>query len=194
MQTFYESLGVHVPEIYLPEKNADRNKRAVVACDQYTSQPDYRKNVETYVGNEPSTLKLIFPEVYLEEDQSEERINNIHATMQAYLADGTLRNHGRGFVYIDRKTSHATSRKGLIIALDLEHYDYSKGSQTLIRATEGTIVDRLPPRIKIRKEAPLESPHIMVLIDDPDKQVIEPLAAKLDSYTELYNFELMMKG
>lgn len=194
MQQLFESLGVQVPEIYLPGKHANWNKRAVVACDQYTSQPEYRKEVQDYIGEEPSTFNIIFPEVYLEENNWEERIKKIQSYMQEYLSNGTLHNKGKGFVYIDRKTSHASSRKGLIIALDLEKYDYNKWSQTLIRATEWTILDRLPPRIKIREGAPLESPHIMVLIDDPEKQVIEPLTAKLDNYPELYNFDLMMEG
>jgi hypothetical protein len=95
---------------------------------------------------------------------------------------------------IDRQTSHTSSRKGLIVALDLEQYDYSIGSQTLIRATEGTILDRLPPRIEIRKDAPLESPHIMVVIDDPEKTVIEPLFANLNNYQKIYDTDLMMNG
>ncbi|HRX63704.1 MAG TPA: DUF1015 domain-containing protein [Candidatus Absconditabacterales bacterium] len=194
MKTFFESIGVKVPEIYLPNTDVDWNKRAVVACDQYTSQPDYWNEVKELVGNVPSTLNIIFPEIYLEDDDGDERIVNIKENMVKYMNEGVLENKGNGFIYIDRSTSQVRSRKGLIMALDLEQYDYSKGSQTLMRATEGTIVDRLPPRIKVRDGAPFELPHIMVLIDDPEKQVIEPIAEELDKHKKLYDFDLMMEG
>jgi len=194
MQTSFPNIWIQIPEIYLPKENTNRNKRAVVACDQYTSQPEYRESVKTYTEGNPSTLNIIFPEVYLEEETGEERIASIKQHMNQYLSENILENKGIWCIYIDRKTSHSTSRKGLIIALDLEKYDYNKGSQTLIRATEGTILDRLPPRIKIREGAPLESPHIMVLIDDPEKIVIEPLANNIQNYTKLYDFDLMMEG
>jgi hypothetical protein len=129
----------------------------------------------------------------LEDTNGDKRIANIKETMMKYMDEGVLQNKGYGFVYLDRKTSHVRSRKGLVMALDLEHYDYSKGSQTLIRATEGTIIDRLPPRIKVRNGAPFELPHIMVLIDDPKKSVIEPIAEHLEKYTKLYDFDLMME-
>ncbi len=194
MQTFFENIGVKVPEIYLPNSSVDLNKWAVVACDQYTSQPDYREEVKNYVGSNPSTLNIIFPEVYLEWNDEEQRIESIKSHMLKYMNEGVLENKWLGFVYLDRQNSHAISRKWLIMALDLEKYDYSKDSQTLMRATEWTIVDRLPPRIKIRNGAALESPHIMVLIDDPQKTVVEPLAQNLDKYTKLYDFDLMMDG
>jgi hypothetical protein len=194
MQTFFENIGVKVPEIYLPNSSVNLNKWAVVACDQYTSQPDYREEVKSYVGNHPSTLNIIFPEVYLEWNDEEQRIDSIKSNMLKYMNEGVLENKWVGFVYLDRQTSHAISRKWLIMALDLEKYDYSKDSQTLMRATEWTIVDRLPPRIKIRNGAALESPHIMVLIDDPQKTVVEPLSQNLDKYTKLYDFDLMMDG
>jgi hypothetical protein len=193
-QTFFDALGVLVPEMYLPTEKADRNKRAVVACDQYTSQPEYRESVEQYVANAPSTLHITLPELYLKDPNKSQRIANIQQYMQSYLTDGTLKNQGVGFILLDRKTSHTSSRKGLMLALDLEKYDYSVGSQSLIRATEGTILDRLPPRIQIRKEALLETPHIMVLIDDPNQQVIEPLFSNLAQYPKLYDFDLMMEG
>ncbi len=194
MQTSFDSIWIQIPEIYLPKETTDRNKRSVVACDQYTSQPEYRESVKTHTEGHPSTLNIIFPEVYLEEENWEERIASIKHHMNQYLSENILENKGTWFIYIDRKTSHNESRKGLIVALDLEKYDYSKGSQTLIRATEGTILDRLPPRIKIREGAPLESPHIMVLIDDPEKTIIEPLADNIQTYTKLYDFDLMMNG
>ncbi len=194
MKTFFESIGVKVPEIYLPNTDVDWNKRAVVACDQYTSQPDYWNEVKELVWNVPSTLNIIFPEIYLEDDDWDERIVNIKENMVKYMNEWVLENKWNGFIYIDRSTSQVRSRKGLIMALDLEQYDYSKGSQTLMRATEGTIVDRLPPRIKVRDGAPFELPHIMVLIDDPEKQVIEPIAEELDKHKKLYDFDLMMEG
>lgn len=189
----FEKIGLQVPEILLPNKDVDLHKWSVVACDQYTSQPDYWDESKKTADNEPSTLNVIFPEVFLEDSDGDQRISNINSTMQKYLDDGVLQAmDNNGFVLVDRKTSQAPSRKGLVVAIDLEQYDFNKGSQTLIRATEGTIVDRLPPRIKVRQDAAIELPHIMVLIDDPDRTVIEPLFDK--NPEELYNFELMMNS
>lgn len=187
-------LGVHIPAIMLPAKNKDLNKWAVVACDQYTSEPEYWERVEALTKDNPSTLNIIFPEVYLEGGDSDSRISDINAVMQQYIDDRILSEIDKCFILTDRKTSHAQSRKGLIVALDLECYDYNKGSNALIRATEGTVLDRLPPRIKIRQNAPIELPHIMVLIDDPEKTVIEPLFRKSAQLEKLYDFELMMNG
>ncbi len=186
-----DKIGLQVPEILLPNTDVDLHKWSVVACDQYTSQPDYwSKSKETTEG-EPSTLNVIFPEVFLEDSDDDERIQSINNTMQKYLDDGVLTEMAnKGFVLVDRKTSQAPSRKGLMVAIDLECYDFNKGSQTLIRATEGTIVDRLPPRIKVRQDAAIELPHIMVLIDDPDRTVIEPLFDQ--NPDPLYDFALMM--
>lgn len=189
----FEKIGLQVPEILLPNAEVDLHKWAVVACDQYTSQPDYWEQAGETAGSSPSTLNVIFPEVYLEDDDGEQRIANINATMQDYLDKGILAPMpNRGFVLVDRKTSQAPSRKGLVVAIDLEQYDFTKGSQTLIRATEGTIVDRLPPRIKVRQDAAIELPHIMVLIDDPERTVIEPLFAQ--NPEPVYDFELMMES
>ncbi len=188
----FENIGLSVPAILLPNENVDPEKWAVIACDQYTSQADYWNQVEELVGDAPSTLRLTFPEIYLEDAGKEERIANINAAMRQYLADGTLVEQKPGFILVDRKTAHAASRKGLVVALDLEHYDYSADSTTLIRATEGPIVDRLPPRIKVRENAAIELPHIMVLIDDPDKSVIEPLFDL--ELKKVYDFELMLNG
>lgn len=194
MKTFFEEVWVKVPEVYLPNESVDWNKWSVVACDQYTSQPDYWNEVKNIVEISPSTLNITFPEIYLEEANKEQRIATIKENMQEYLNNEVLKSIGEWFIYLDRKTSHAASRKGLMLALDLEKYDYSKGSQTLIRATEWTIVDRLPPRIKIRNWATFELPHIMVLIDDPEQQVVEPIAENLKNYKKLYDFDLMMNG
>lgn len=194
MQTFFSNIWIKVPEIYLPKQWIDLKKRGVVACDQYTSQPEYWKQVQDFIGQNPSTYNIIFPEVYLEEEGKNERIENIQKNMKSYLQEGILENQWNCCILIDRKTSHTSSRKWLILALDLEKYDYSIWSQTLIRATEWTILDRLPPRIEIRKDAPLELPHIMVLIDDPEKTVIEPLFTKIEKYTKVYDTDLMMNG
>jgi uncharacterized protein (DUF1015 family) len=188
----FKDIGLKVPNILLPNKDIDYTKWAVVACDQYTSEPDYWNEVERIVGDSPSTLKIIFPEIYLEADDAEKRILNINNTMEEYVAKNILEELGDGFILVDRKTSQAESRKGLIVALDLEEYDYTKGSSSLIRATEGTIIDRLPPRIKVRENALIESPHIMVLIDDPEKTVIEPLFNK--KLEKIYDFELMQNS
>ena len=187
-------LGVHIPKIMLPNKDTDFSSWAVVACDQYTSERDYWKSVEDITCGKPSTLSIIFPEVYLEDGDSDSRISQINENMKKYIDEKVICELNNCFILVDRKTSHSQSRKGLMLALDLECYDYTKGSNTLIRATEGTVIERLPPRIKIRQNAPIELPHIMVLIDDPDKTVIEPLFEKLANLEKLYDFELMMNG
>jgi hypothetical protein len=182
-------LALEVPTILLPKAGVDLNRWAVIACDQYTSEPEYWQAVDRMIADQPSTLRLVFPEVYLEDEDGDARIADINASMDKYLAEGVLAEQEKGFILLDRKTSHVPSRKGLIVALDLEAYDYRPGSKTLIRATEGTIVDRLPPRIRVRENAAVELPHIMVLIDDPEQTVIEPLFdAELE---QAYDFELM---
>ncbi len=187
------SMGVHIPEILMPNTE-DMSKWAVVACDQYTSEPDYWENVSNFVNGSPSTLPIIFPEVYLENGNADDRINEINNKMQRYLEEGILKSINDCLVLVDRKTTHTDSRKGLVVALDLDCYDYTRGCDALIRATEGTVIERLPPRIKIRQNATIELPHIMVLIDDPKKKVIEPLFDKLDQFEKLYDFELMMNS
>ena len=194
MKRNYVNIGVHVPEIMLPSRDCDLNRWSVVACDQYTSQPDYWEGVKKTAGESPSTFKLTFPEIYLKDEDRDERIRNINSTMEKYLNEGVLEPQEPGFILLDRSTGHAASRKGLMLALDLEKYDYNKGSQTLIRATEGTVLDRIPPRVRIREHAKIELPHIMVLIDDPGKTVIEPLFAGIDAFSKVYDFELMKNG
>jgi len=189
-----EKIGMHIPDILLPSKNIDLTKWSVVACDQYTSQPEYWDEVGRIVDNSPSTLHLIFPEVYLEEGNADLRIEKINSTMEQYLNDNILTSLGACLIYVERQTIHGSLRKGLIAAVDLEKYDYNKGAQSLIRATEGTVLERIPPRVRIRQNAPIELPHIMLLIDDPDKTVIEPLTEKAFSFEKLYDFDLMMDG
>ena len=190
---FKNSIGVQVPDILLPREGVSMEKWAVVACDQFTSQPEYWEEAERIVGDAPSTLRLMLPEMYLEKPGEAERIAAINATMDRYMAEGTLESKGQGFVFV-RRTVDGKTRSGLIVALDLEQYDYSRGSETLIRASEGTIVERIPPRLRIRKDAALELPHILVLIDDPERTVIEPLAEAANAETKLYDFDLMLGG
>lgn len=188
----FDKIALQVPKILLPKKNTDMKHWAIIACDQYTSDLNYWQRLQQQTQNKLSTLHLIFPEVYLNEGKSSQRIAQINKTMHQYLEEGSLIEQTPGFILLDRKTSHAESRKGLMVALDLEHYEYNKGAQSLIRATEGTILDRLPPRIEVRKNAPIELPHIMVLIDDPGRKVIEPLFEhKLEC---LYDFDLLENG
>ncbi|HEY9151284.1 MAG TPA: DUF1015 domain-containing protein [Anaerolineales bacterium] len=183
-------IGIQIPQVYLPKPGVDLKKWAVIACDQFTSEPEYWNQVEKIVGDAPSTLNLTFPEVYLEKPGAEQRIQNIQATMRQYLDAGILQPH-EGLIYVERTVAGKTGQ-GVILALDLERYDYTKGSTSLIRATEGTIVERLPPRMKIREGAELELPHILVLIDDPNRTVIEPVQAAKSKLEKLYDFDLML--
>ena len=185
----YPNIAVQVPDIYLPRKGVELIKWAVIACDQFTSQPEYWHKVEQTVGEAPSTLNLIFPEVYLDQPGGDERIRNIQRSMQDYLSRELLTPY-TGMVYVERQVG-GKLRRGIVLALDLEHYDYNKGSRSLIRATEGTIVERLPPRMRIREGAKLELPHILVLIDDPECTVIEPVGKAKAQLEQLYDFELM---
>ncbi len=186
------SIGVQSPQIYLPRKGIDLKKWAVVACDQFTAQPEYWENVAQWVGDAPSTLKLIFPEVYLNTPDVTERIAAIQTAMQNYLKEGILEPH-QGMVYVERSVDSKT-RHGILLCLDLEHYDYRRGTTSLIRPTEGTIVERIAPRVRIRQGAVLELPHILVLIDDPEHTVIEPIAEQRQGLQKLYETELMFGG
>ena len=193
MTQYANAIGVKVPELLLPREGVDMSKWAVVACDQYTSQPDYWNETEAIVGQAPSALRIMLPELYLDKPDEAQRIESINAHMREYMQSGVLENKGEGFAYV-RRTVDGKTRQGLIVALDLEDYDYTKGATTLIRATEGTIVERIPPRLRIRKDAPLEMPHILVLIDDPGRTVIEPIGERLEKQQKLYDFDLMQKG
>ncbi len=188
----FEKIGLQVPNILLPQPNVDMQQWAVIACDQYTSDRDYWQRLQQQTADSVSTLNLVFPEVYLEDADGDQRIATINQNMEKYLADGSLTEQSPGFILVDRKTCEVESRKGLIVALDLDQYDYTCGAQSLIRATEGTILDRLPPRIKVRENAPIELPHIMVLIDDPAMTVIEPLFN--EQLETVYDFELLENG
>lgn len=194
MNDRFGRIGLKIPSIMMPKKNVDLQKWAVVACDQYTSEPEYWRSLAEEIGDAPSTLELVFPEVYLEDGDREERIKRINASMESYISSGILEEHAPSFFLVRRKTPDSHPRWGLVAALDLEQYDYTKGSTSLIRATEGTILDRIPPRKQIRKNAPIELPHIMVLIDDPEKKVIEALATASENFEKVYDFELLKNG
>ncbi len=188
----FAQIALQIPTLLLPRAETDLARWAVVACDQYTSQPDYWTRVEALVGEAPSTLRLILPEVYLGAADEAARIQAIQETMRRYLADGVLAPQPPGLVLVERETAHGRTRRGLIAALDLEHYDFNPGAKTLIRPTEGTILERLPPRVRVRERAPLELPHVMVLIDDPQHLVLDPLF--LEPLEPLYDVPLMLNG
>ena len=177
-------------DILLP-KDTNMEKWAVVACDQYTSEPEYWAETEQNVGYAPSALRLILPEVYLESEDVDKRIEAIHKDMRAYLESGVFEEFKNSLVFVERVQSDGLVREGLVGCIDLEQYDYRKGSRSQVRATEATVVERIPPRIKIRNGAPIELPHIMILIDDTDKTVIEPLSERKESFRKLYDFRLM---
>ncbi|MFA6518240.1 MAG: DUF1015 domain-containing protein [Candidatus Shapirobacteria bacterium] len=185
-----ERIGVRVPRILLPKEGVDMSKWAVVACDQFTSEPEYWAGVERLVAEVSSTYKITLPEVYLESPDKQERIKEINEEMKKYLDEEVLEEKFEGFVLVERTLKSGKERRGLMVALDLEKYDYHKGSKTLIRATEGTVEARIPPRLEIRKEALIELPHIMVLINDKEKNVIE----KTRGEEVIYDFDLMMNG
>ncbi len=177
-------------DILLPE-NADFTKWSVVACDQYTSERDYWEDVKNIVGESPSTLNIIFPEVYLEDGDGEERIKKINEEMENYLNNGLFKEYNDSFIYVKRTQPNGKTRHGIVGMIDLEEYDFSKGSKSKIRATEGTIIERIPPRQRIRRNAILELPHILILIDDRDKAVVEPLEDKINDFKKVYDFDLM---
>ena len=184
------NIGIKIPKLLLPKPGIDLQKWAVIACDQFTSEPEYWDQVEDIVGDVPSTLHMILPEVFLGTQQESEHIHSTKKAMQRYLSTNIF-HEINDFVYVLRTTGNLT-RRGLMVCLDLEHYDYTPGSETLIRATEGTILDRLPPRIRIRENAPLECPHILVLFDDPKDTVFGPLDEEIEKLQKIYSFDLML--
>lgn len=187
----FSEMGLRIPRIQLPKEGTDYEKWAVVACDQYTSEPAYWEEADRIVGTSPSTLRMILPEYYLGKPQEEELTRQIRSHMKQYEETGVLRTLPEGCMLVKR-TAAGRTRLGLVIAVDLEAYDYTKGSTSLIRATERTITERIPPRLRIRRGAPVELPHIIILIDDPEKTVIEPLAKKKG--TVAYDTDLMLDG
>ena len=192
MQRDYPEIALHVPTLLLPRPGIPLPAWSVIACDQYTSQPAYWEATRRLVGETPSTLDLVLPEAHLREGDLEETIDRINRRMARFLADGTLVEHPPAFMLVERDVGRSAPRQGLLVALDLERFDYSDGARELIRSTEGTDPARLPARMAVRRHAPLEAPHVLVLIDDPDGTVIEPLT-RCD-LPEAYDFELMQGG
>ena len=184
-----EKIGIHIPEILLPGKEVDLHKWAVIACDQFTSEPEYWERVSANVGEAPSTYHLILPEAWLTKPDKTERIEYSKAKMREYLDKGLFEPH-EGFVLVERTVGDAI-QTGLVVALDLEAYDFNKGAKSLIRATEGTILDRLPPRMQVRRGAALEVPHILVLYDDPEFSVLKPILEQKATLPLAYDFDLM---
>ena len=175
--------------ILLPEKDFD--KWAVIACDQFTSQKEYWLETKKIANGHYSAFDLILPEAFLSDDNSE-YVNKINSNMQEYIKKGVFREYKSSMIFVERKLPDGAVRYGIVGAIDLEEYDYSKGSQSSVRATEATVIERIPPRVAIRKNAPLELPHIMVLIDDINRTVIEPL--KNQNKELIYDTELMLGG
>ncbi len=183
-----------MPDILLPQQGTDLRKWAVIACDQYTSEPEYWENVSKEAGDAPSTLNLVLPEVYLGTDKETEKLGSIADTARKYLNEGILQNIGTGFILTDRATELHPSRRGLMAAIDLEGYSFEPGNKNICRATEGTVLSRIPPRVRIRANSPLELPHIMILIDDPKGLTIEKAfdMAEKEGIAPLYDTDLML--
>ena len=187
-------LGFAVPEILLPKQGTDLKKWAVIACDQYTSEPEYWANASKEAGDAPSTLNLVLPEVYLGTETETKKLGSIADTARRYLDEGILQSLGTGFILTDRATELHPSRRGLMAAIDLEGYSFEPGNKNICRATEGTVLSRIPPRVRIRANSPLELPHIMVLIDDPEGLTIEKAfeMAEAEGLKPIYDTDLML--
>lgn len=181
-------------DILVPKKSVNMNKWSVIACDQYTSEPEYWLQTNRIVDQNYSSLNLILPEIYLEDENVKEKIENIHKNMDKYLSDDIFDEYKNSMIYVERIQSNGILRSGIVGMIDLEEYDFSRGSTSQVRSTEATVIERIPPRIKIRDGASLELPHIMILIDDENNTVIEPLSSLKSEMKELYNFELMQEG
>lgn len=181
-------------DILLPKK--DYEKWSVIACDQFTSRPDYWEDVKSIAGDAPSTLKLIYPEVYLGKTDGKAVTESINSEMEKYLSGDIYDEYKNAFIYVERIQSDGKMRAGIVGAVDLDQYDYNLGSTSRIRATEKTVLERIPPRVEIRKNAPTELPHVLILIDDVKRDIIEPLKvlAADGKLTKLYDFELMLGG
>lgn len=188
-----KELGYQIPRIMLPARNVNLRKWSVVACDQYTAQPGYWDEVAKYVGGAPSTLHLILPEAHLEDPDLPDRIAQMRRTMRSYVEGGTVEPLRPGIVLTERHLEGRV-RKGLLMAMDLEAYDYDISRRPLIRSSERTVLERIPARVQVRRDAWLELPHIILLIDDPQDSVIGPVHMGRGSLRRLYDTELMMDG
>jgi uncharacterized protein (DUF1015 family) len=190
----FETLGFAIPEILLPKKGTDLETWAVIACDQFTQDETYWKQAEKTAGENPSTLNMIFPEIFLEREDKTERIKAIHDAMKSFLQKAVFDEPRKGFIYIERSTPHQPCRRGLVLAIDLEAYDWDPTKKNLIRATEGTLTERLPPRMDIRRAAPIESPHVILLMDNDDDSILKQLGEKAKQQKPAYDGDLMMKS
>ena len=194
MKTLSKETGIGIPSIVLPRSDVSLHKWAVIACDQFTSEPEYWEEVESTICSSPSTYHVIFPEVFLGKGSKQKRIQSINAQMKEYIDKKILQDAVHGFVYVNRTFPSGKHRKGLMVSIDLDQYDFHEGSKTYMRATEKTVLERIPPRVEIRENAPLELPHVLVLIDDPEHTIIEPLEEKKGTLRKLYSTELMLDG
>lgn len=181
-----------LPANILLPKDCDPMRWSVIACDQYTSDRSYWEKAESLCADVPSTLHMILPEAYLNDGTVEARTAAVNRTMHEYLNRDVFCEWADTFVYVERTLANGKVRRGVVGMFDLNDYDFAPGSQTRIRATEGTVQDRIPPRVAIRKDAPLEIPHIMILIDDDLRSVIEPLSKATEAEKPLYDFDLML--
>ena len=187
----FEKLGVKIPNILLPKAGTDYSKYAVLACDQYAAQPDYWERVKNYVGEAPSTLHMTLPEAWLLSGDKDYKKRA--DAMEKYLSDGTLEEIGDGFIFTERDTPDGT-RFGLVAAFDLEKYDYNPGTDSLIKVTERTDITRVAPRVEIRKKAPLELPHVLMLIVDKQEKFMSMLRKETENLPKIYDFDLMEGG
>ena len=184
-------LGIGIPDLLLP-REMDLGKWATVACDQYTQDREYWEKARVATDNRASTLRVIFPEVYLEDGDRAKRIGDIHMDMGNYLYGGVLGEARRGFVYLERDTPFNKGRRGLVVAVDLERYSWSRDSRPLIRPTEGTVAERLPPRMEVRRNALLETSHIIMLIDDDADALLPGLGESAKKSPPVYSGDLML--
>ncbi|POR01803.1 hypothetical protein AU468_07560 [Alkalispirochaeta sphaeroplastigenens] len=188
------SLGLRFPSVLIPADTVDLQRWAVIACDQFTSDPAYWKSVEEYVGEAPSTLHIIHPEIYLTREDPARAAARIQRAMNQLRENGSLREVPSSAVLAERRLPSGTVRHGLVLAVDLDAYDYRPETAALIRASEETIPDRLPPRAEIRRGATLETPHVLVLYNDPGDSLLAPLKGAKSSLEKLYETPLMMEG
>ena len=193
-QQKFDSLGLKIPFVLLPSANIDLTKWSVIACDQFTQDRDYWEKAKTITAGSSSTLNMIFPEVFLSDDDAAKRIEDIHSNMKNYLQSGVFAQPLNGFVYIERDTPYQKKRRGLVAAIDLDQYEWQPDSRPLIRCTEGTVPERLPPRMDIRRGAPLELPHVLLLIDDETDSLLSSLGDKVKENIPLYDTSLMMES
>ena len=178
-------------DILLPAEKPE--KWAVIACDQYTSEPEYWENVRKTAGDAPSAFNIIFPEAFLGKNNAE-KISKINSVMKSYLEGGVFKEYKNTFVYTERTLKNGKTRRGIIGLINLDNYSYEKGSKALIRATEATVKERIPARVEIRRGAYLEMPHVMLLCDDPENLLIGGLQKSIDNFECLYDFDLMCGG